>query len=75
MFNTLPSVKKRLAVYSYLTQKRIKKKMKDLSGKPEIVVMKSLNDDDFDSHIVDDMPLTINRDPNPGSGYHQESAS
>lgn len=75
MFNSLPLVKRRLAIYSYLTQKRIKNKMKGLSNKPEIVVMKSLDDEDIDSHIVDDMPLTINRDPYPGSGYHQESAN
>ena len=76
MFNSLPLVKRRLAIYSYLTQKRIKNKMKKgLSHKPEIIVMKSLDDDDIDSHIVDDMPLTINRDPYPGSGYHQESAT
>lgn len=72
--SNIPVVGRRLAIISYLAQKRIKRKLKGLSGKPEVVIIKC-NEDDYDSHIVDDMPLTITRDPYPGSSFHQEHAS
>lgn len=63
----LTEAKRRLNIYSYLWQKRLKRELQSrLAKKPEIEVIKVNPDEDYDSHIIDDLPLTINRDPRPG---------
>lgn len=57
-------LKRKLTVYSYLAQKKLKRQLKKFSHKNDVQVYKASND--YDSHLVDDLPLTLNRDPYPG---------
>lgn len=65
-------LKRKLTIYSYLAQKKLKRQLKRLTSRNEIQVFKP--DEDYDSHIIDDLPLTINRDPSPGVRMQQEAA-
>jgi hypothetical protein len=63
-------LKKRLAIYAYIMQKRLKHQLRRLSKRHEVHVHKV--SEDYDSHIVDDLPLTLNREPDPRLKIHQE---
>lgn len=64
---------RKLSIYSYIAHKRIKRQLKKLANKAHPQVIKMNHDEDYDSHIVDDMPLTINRDPAPNSPIEQHA--
>lgn len=68
-------LKRKITIYSYLAQKRLKRQLKKISNRPpEVEVYKA--GDDYDSHLIDDLPLTLNRDPFPGRGMRlQEEAA
>lgn len=57
-------LKRKLVIYSYLAQKRVKRQLRKLSNRHEVQIYKVT--DDYDSHLVDDLPLTMSRDPYPG---------
>lgn len=66
-FTDIKNAKRRLGIYSYLLHKRLRNELQNrFSKKPSIEVIKADDDRDYDSHIIDDLPLTINRDPRPG---------
>ncbi|HXH75534.1 MAG TPA: hypothetical protein VNJ08_11245 [Bacteriovoracaceae bacterium] len=65
-------LKRKITIYSYLAQKKLKRQLKRLSNRNDVQVFKL--GDDYDSHIIDDLPLTINRDPHPGFRMQEESA-
>lgn len=58
--------KRKLAVYTYIAQKRLKKQVKRLLNRPTIEVYKVGHDDEYDyEHDAYDMPLTLSKDKNP----------
>lgn len=66
-------LKRKLTVYSYLAQKKLKRQFRKFSERNQVETYKA--HEDYDPRI-DDLPLTLNRDPAPN--YHQyqsESAS
>lgn len=64
---------RKISIYSHLWQRKLKRKLKALSQRNERNVVKMQRDGDYDSHIIDDLPLTINRDPSPHSNFEQAS--
>ena len=69
----LQDKKRKLSIYSYIAHKRIKRQLKKLANRVHPEVIKMNHDEDYDSHIVDDMPLTINRDPEPNTHLEQHA--
>ncbi len=66
-------LKRKLTIYSYLAQKKLKHRFKRFAKRHEVQVHKQGND--YDSHIIDDLPLTLSRDPYPGFTLQREVAS
>jgi len=62
--------KRRLAVYSYLIQKKVKKILGITQNDSDI----NLNLDSV-SHHIDDLPLTLSKDPYPGLRHRNNSDS
>jgi hypothetical protein len=60
----LNQARRRAVIYSYLLNKRLSRQIKRLTNPHVVQVYKA--SDDYDSHLVDDLALTINRDPHPG---------
>lgn len=58
----LSDTRRRALLYSYLLNKKLSRKLRSLARGPSVEVHKV--EDDYDSHL-DDMPLTLNRDPEP----------
>lgn len=69
-------LKRKLAVYSYIAQKRLKKQVKRLLNRPTIEVHKVGHNDEYDYiHDTYDMPLTLSRDSTAGGTLTGEAST
>lgn len=60
----LSGARRKAMIYSYLLNKKLSRRFRRIT-KPHVVEVFKYNDE-YDSHLIDDLPLTINRDPQPG---------
>jgi hypothetical protein len=64
-------LKKKLTVYSHMAKKQFKRQLKKLGVQSDVQVHRL--GVEHDSHIVDDLPLTLSRDPAPGFRIQDEA--
>lgn len=63
----LSGARRKAAIYSYIFNKRLSRKLKRLTHSHEVQVYKCT--EEYDS-LIDDLALTINRDPEPAAHFH-----
>jgi hypothetical protein len=56
--------KRKVTIYSQLVQRKLKRQLKKIAERNKIKAIKP--SEEHDSHIVDDMPLTLSRESGPG---------
>ena len=61
----LSTARRKAVIYSYLLNKKFSRQFKRLTNSHEVQVYKCT--DDYDSHLVDDLALTLVRDEAPGA--------
>lgn len=61
----LSTARRKAVIYSYLLNKKLKGQVKRLTNAQEVQVYKCT--EDYDSHLVDDLALTIIREESPGA--------